>query len=67
MSIRLSEDILRCWISRVAALMIASLIAKASAMSGDSMKLWVLEPLIGGLKTAPVKIQARPACFDCLF
>ena len=47
--------------------MMASRIAKASAIRGESTKPWELDPWRGRLNPLPEKIQARPACFNCLF
>lgn len=65
-SVALSQNILRCLISQFTAEMIAERRASASAINGDPMRSWVLEPWSILALAESVKIQAKPARWDLL-
>ena len=65
-SVELSENILRCVTSLFTAERIADRRARASAISGDPMESWILEPWMIIVPAESVKFHASPARCDLL-
>ena len=66
MSVELSEKTLSDENSREIAILSANLIATASALRGDPMKLWPVDPWIGDSSLSPEKTHTKPAFLPAL-